>query len=267
MKEIVHIIPLGHEIDRAVRTFDNYKANRAYILATTDDTKYNPEMIKKQVYYLNAVKDVLNSRGISTIVINVDMFDLQEVIKTVSQIVVKEKIEDNEVFVNVSSSGRLTSIGATLSAMANGAQAYYVEADDYSITREEKHKHGLSICTDLKIRFLTSFKFKMPKENGIKILVKLLETPSNELKPWKAIEYLAKEGSPDWKEYSNFQSRNFDRSKKQRGLMKLNKGVLTELQKNGYITRGSLGRYKTIRITDSGKHIACLSGLTTEKFH
>ena len=93
----------------------------------------------------------------------------------------------------------------------------------------------------------------------------MLTAFSNELKPWKAIEYLAKEGSPDWKEYSNFQSRTFDRSKKQRGLMKLNKGVLTELQNNEYITRGSVGRYKIIRITDSGKHIACLSGLTTEK--
>ena len=145
MKEIVHIIPLGHEIDRAIRTFDNYKANRAYILATTDDTKYNPEMTKKQVYYLNAVKEALNRFEISTVIINVDMFDLQEVIKTVSRIVVKETNEENEVFVNVSSSGRLTSIGATLAAMANGAQAYYVEADDYSVTQEEKQKHGLSI--------------------------------------------------------------------------------------------------------------------------
>ncbi len=264
MKELVHVIPLGHEIDRAVKPFEKYRANRAYILATNNDKKYNPEMVDKQIFYLNKVKDALQQWKIVTKVVTVDMFNLQEVIKIISRIVVTEKEHDNQVFVNVSSSGRLTSIGATLAAMANGAQAYYVEADDYSTTNQEKQKHGLSICKDLKIRFLTSFKFKMPKENGIKLLVKLLETDSGELEPGKAIEYLAKRGSPDWKEYLNYQSRQFKRKHKQKGLMKLNKGVLTELQKNGYITRGSYGRYKPIQITESGKHIAYLSGLTTQ---
>jgi len=29
IEEIVHIVPLGHEIDRAVKPFERYKANKA----------------------------------------------------------------------------------------------------------------------------------------------------------------------------------------------------------------------------------------------
>jgi hypothetical protein len=261
MKEIIHIIPLGHEIDRAVKPFEKYKANRAYLLATFDSTKYKPEMIKKQKYYLNAVKEKLKKLDIPTKIINVDMFELLNVIKTVARIITQEKSDDNQVLVNVSSSGRLTSIGSTLAAMANGAQPYYVEADSYAENKEEKLKHGLSICQKLTIKFLEPFQFKLPKTNGIKLLVKLYENPKKKMKTVEAIEHLAKVGDEQWAEFKNFRSRKFPRTKKQKALMKLNKGVLTELQKNGYIVREYIGRYNTIKITEAGTYIACISGM------
>ncbi|TRZ51062.1 MAG: transcriptional regulator [Dehalococcoidia bacterium] len=266
MKEIVHIIPLGYEIDRATKPFEKYKANKAYLLVPLDSDIHDKELLRKHRYYLHTVKDQLEQLDITTHIIHTDMFDLQDVIKTVSRIVVKERAENNEVFVNVSSSGRLTSIGSALAAMANGAQAYYVEADDYSENQKEKLKHGLSICHRLGIKFLAPFQFKLPKENGIKLLVKLFENPKKKMKTIDAIEHLAKVGGEDWKEFKNFSSRKFPRSLKQKGLMKLNKGILTELEKNGYIVREFVGRYNTIQITESGRYIACISGITNENF-
>jgi DNA-binding PadR family transcriptional regulator len=42
--------------------------------------------------------------------------------------------------------------------------------------------------------------------------------------------------------------------------MKLNKGILDKLENEGYITRERIGKNNTIRITESGKYIAYLSG-------
>ncbi len=37
LRDVVHIVPLGHEIDRAVAPFTKNKADRAYILAVPPD--------------------------------------------------------------------------------------------------------------------------------------------------------------------------------------------------------------------------------------
>ena len=42
VEEIVHIIPLGFEIDRAVKPFGKLKANRVYILYSKDGSPKNP---------------------------------------------------------------------------------------------------------------------------------------------------------------------------------------------------------------------------------
>lgn len=62
IEEIVHIVPLGHEIDRAVKPFVSHKANKVYILAVTDTFgKYSEEMIKKQKYYLERLSEYLSA--------------------------------------------------------------------------------------------------------------------------------------------------------------------------------------------------------------
>jgi len=37
LRETVHIIPLGHEIDRAVKPFTKTRADRAYVLTVPKD--------------------------------------------------------------------------------------------------------------------------------------------------------------------------------------------------------------------------------------
>ena len=44
-------------------------------------------------------------------------------------------------------------------------------------------------------------------------------------------------------------------------LMKLNKGFLEKLEVAGYIIRERVGRYNTIKITESGRYIASISEL------
>jgi len=172
MGEIVHIIPLGHEIDRAVRPFDKLKANRVHLLAITETFgKYSEEMIEKQKYYLNIVKEKLEEKGIRVQSVNVDMSNVLQVMEKVGEIIREEKQRNNLVYVNISASGGFNSVGPTLAAMYEGANVYAVSADGYSEDEEEMRKHGISICNNLRLRYLKNFEIYAPDETVEKTLL------------------------------------------------------------------------------------------------
>lgn len=266
MKEIAHIIPLGHEIDRAVVPFEKLKANRAYLLTTFENGKYSFDMIQKQRYYWETVCEKLEKKDITVVTVEVDIFNMLEVIKTVSGLVAKEKADGNTVKVNISAAGRLTSIGATLAAMANGAEAYYVKAKDYSENDKDKRIHGLSICLDPnQIEWLKPFGISLPQKAGLKVLAKLGQKPEEPAKINDLIEYLAKEGIEDYAEFLKINSRRFSRYDKQRASIKLNKGILMKLEEKGYISRERVGRENRVKITETGIFIAAISGMLKAK--
>jgi hypothetical protein len=97
------------------------------------------------------------------------------VAKYISNIIVAEKAKGNIVYVNVSSAGRLTSVVATLAAMAHDAKAYYVMADDYTATPEEKQKHGISICHKLQVQMINNLPLQLPNETEINVLIGLCQ--------------------------------------------------------------------------------------------
>jgi len=265
IEEIVHVIPLGHEIDRAVKPFERLKTNRVYLLAITQGQKYSLEMIERQKYFLDVVKKKLEKKGIEVQVKNVDMFNILEVMKNVAGIILKEKLQNNIVYVNMSACGRLTSVGATLAAMAHDARIYYVVADRYSKTEEEENIHGLSICDRLRVVYLENFRLRLPDEISLTILIKLCERDKG-LKTKEILDLLGQMRIKGFEEdYTRLIGQ--ERRKTQiRQLMKLNKGILDRLERSGYITRVKTGRYNTIKITESGKYVAYISGLFKQTY-
>jgi len=259
-EEIIHIIPLGHEIDRAVKPFERYKANKVYLLAVTETFgKYSEDMINKQRDYVEIVKNKLEKQGIETEYRNVDMFNTLEVIKHISNIIVEEKARGNRVFVNISSAGRLTSVAAMLASMAHGVKAYYVVADGYSQSEEEKKKYGLSFCRQLRLQFIENLSLQLPKENEMKILVKLCKEGKG-MKTIDILKHLGSQKVPGFEKYTDKSLPKMTRGEKINYLMKLNKGMLEKLEANGYISREKRGRYNLIKITQSGIYVAHISG-------
>jgi len=259
IEEIVHIIPLGHEIDRAVKPFEKYKTNKVYILAVTETFgKYSREMIEKQKYYLEKVITRLREKRIKVEYRNIDMFDMLELLKNLSQIILEEKSKGNRVYINISSAGRLTSAAATLVAMAHGVKAYYVPADRYSESPQNKKKHGLSICGESpEIQVIETFPLQLPKEDGIKVLVKLCRE-MNGIKTTEIAEYLGSENVEGFEKCVPWAK--VPRDERVNYLMKLNKRILRKLEENGYITRERRGRYNLIKITTGGIYVAHISG-------
>ena len=255
----IHIIPLGFEIDRAVKPFEKFKADKVYIL-TTLNSKYPEEMNKKQRYYNEAVENGLKEKGIKVEVeTDVDIFDILQVMKRVSQLVKLEKNNGNDVFVNMSAAGRLTSLGASLAAMAHGAKVYYVSADGYPSTPEEEKKHGLSICDKLNLKHLQNFQIELPDSMGRIVLVNLCKQ-GKKMRTDAILKLLIAKKIELFEDDSNLVGEKKRRAQ-QKNFANLNKAVLKKLEKKGYITREKLGRLNYIDITESGKYIAYILGL------
>jgi hypothetical protein len=259
LEKIVHIIPLGHEIDRAVTPFREQTPDRVYLLAVIRNPGLDPEMVARQQYFVSTVKSRLK-KGIEVITVNTDMFDLPDVIRTISHIIRKEKALGNRVSVNMSACGRLTSVGAVMAAMAHGVNLYYVMADDYARTDEDVNAHGLSICRSTTIKKIVGLDFVLPDNIGMEILVFLYRKD----KPMRMIdifEVLRDRNIEGFETLFSDVEQEKKRGVQSRQLMKLDKTILTKLERNRLITREKTGRNVFVSLTESGRYVACLSGL------
>jgi uncharacterized membrane protein len=264
-KDIVHIIPLGHEVDRATKIFANMKANRAYILATMDTFgKHSEKLVEEQKGFTDKVVTKLNDYGIQTIVKNADMFEPSEVILNISSIIIKEQARDSIIFINISSAGRLTAAAATLAAMAHKVDAYYLEASAYSDNQNDKKEHGLSICNGTNAKWIKGLPVELPPPQEMAVLKAL--SKKSPMKPNEIILYLARNNFPGYSEHLQTLEKGIRRRDDAYDevlipcMMKLNKGILEKLEKKKYITREKLGNNNMVVLKTAGRFVAYFAG-------
>jgi hypothetical protein len=264
-RDIVHIIPLGHEIDRATKIFEEQKPNRVYILATMETFgKHSEKLVNEQKEFTGKVVKKINDYGIQTIVKNVDMFEPSEVIRNFSSIIVKEQAKKSIIFINISSAGRLTAAAATLAAMAHKVDAYYLEANAYPDSLKDKKEHGLSICDNLNVKWIKGLPVELPPAQEMAVLKALSE--KSPMKPVEIILYLARSNFPGYREHIQTLERGIRRRDKNYDevlipcMMKLNKGILEKLKIKGYITREKLGNNNMVVLKDEGRFVAYFAG-------
>lgn len=266
--DTVHVIPLGHEIDRAVVPFMLNKIDRAYILAIPEDADLDQRMKDKQQCFLSEVIKKLENFGIRVKFVPVNMFEILDVLKVTSFIVREEKALGNMVHVNMSSCGRKTSIAASLAAMYHQVRVYYVSADRYAVSPEEEKEHGLSVVeTVKKPETLQNFQIMKLKDASVQLLVELYnrkELGIDGMTSEEIIQFFHNQDVYGY-EIKNLHSEERDAykaSKKRRALLnRTNQGYLKNLEENEYVERKWKGREFSIHILKAGEHIACVSGL------
>lgn len=252
MQEIIHIVPLGFERDRVVEPLRKYPVSRVHLL-TVNSPSHGHDLYERQQHYTDLVKNDLEKLIPEVKIHDVDIFDLLETMSKIAKLVREEGEDENQVYVNISGGGRLTSVAATLASMYHDAETYYVKADRYaSNDQEERLQHGLSICEDPEIKSLTNFRFERPTEEECRVLQILEE--HGDLKTGDILEQLR-----DLERY-DFDKDYWDlpRKKKQSLLMRLNRGSLDKLEEKEYVEREKRGRHNLIKLTESGKYIAHL---------
>jgi len=265
----VHVVPLGHEVDRAVRPFDHISADLVYVLAVTNREKYAKEMIDQQEYFTQQVIKGLEERHITVQFISVDLFDVLTVMQQISYIIRQERDAGNNIHVNISACGRLTSIATAFAAMAMSrnfedeertpVRVYYVHADRYSETKEERLTHGISICTGEKITMFENFQIVMPDPVSTDLLVYLMDKRDG-IDTDELFDFLREKKVEDFKvDYATLKP--VDKRRTQSNyLMMANRRYLEKLRKQRYISVNKSRLKKTISITPAGRQIASISG-------
>ncbi|MFZ7136859.1 MAG: DUF6293 family protein [archaeon] len=257
MEEIVHIIPLGLEFDRAIIPFEGrqgFKPNRVYLLTIKSTRDAPANMIQEHVEKAQKVKDYFLSKNVEVIEIDTKLINIRDVMGKVSGLICKEKNLGNRVYINMSSAGRLTSLGVTLSGMFHDAKVYYVRADRYSENELERKERGITICDHREIIFIENFKMEMPKKLKLKVLVEL--NKRGKMRTVDIIQFLSNLGAFGYVvDYFNL-----SRSEKTSIIMKVNRNILDKLEASEYITKKKLGRENEYVLTESGSYMASISG-------
>ena len=254
--EIIHVIPVETEIDRAVRAFEvegGFKANKVYILSGI--IPLGTETVKETNHYLEAVKQRLQMLDIEVEFVPTNTVSILDVISKVSSIVKKEKEKGNIVYVNMSAGGPFVSVGTSLAGMVQDARLYYVRAARYSNTDFERRNHGNSIVTEPQIHFIENFVIQLPDKRGQLVLVELYK--KGEMSTSDILRLLHESDIEGFEE----DPEDLRRREKIGMLMRLNKGVTGKLEEAGYLYKEKRGRENYYHITDSGKYVACVSGL------
>ena len=265
LNERVHLIPLGHEIDRAVKPFNTYRAERAYVIVVPDNADLDEQMLEKQRHYTKKVCEGLLAAGVHPEVIYCNMFDILDVLRVVSSLIVREKRQGNDVLINMSACGRMTSVAVSMAAMGHGVTAYYVHADRYATGDDAplEADHGLSIVETGRVEPLYNFSIMMPDAECQLLLCELYRRGQG-MTSKDLFTFFHEKGVEGYKFLPEKEDKSggYVSSSLNRELLnRTNRKYLHKLEAAGYITRIWSGRHFSVHITDAGRYIACVSVL------
>jgi hypothetical protein len=264
LEQLVHIIPIGYEIDRVVTPFQETKAHRVYLISMDDlpgyDYPHEHALTSRQHGFDERNVAILEKKGIEVELFRIDMFNIIEVMETISRLIVKEKKMGNRVYVNMSACGKIACVGATLAAMIHNVRLYYVRANRYSSTEKEQNDHGLSICDSVRVWQLENFRFALPDEPSL-LLLNHLATNEDALSCDDLIRYLHKVHVEGFEE--DYWNHAYEKRRKvqTKYLMKLQNRYLNKLDDAGYIKRKKSGRNTMVKLTRTGRYVAAVSGM------
>lgn len=278
LSKTVHIIPLGHERERATLPFLERTADLIYLVVDNgypDENGNKNQMQLDQETFTDLVVTDLTQMDLTVKIVHTDTFKLTTLINTLSKIIILEKDENSNIFMNMSASGRYASVAASIAGMAHDISLYYVHSNNFSENREQRMIHGVSICTSNKcdVDEVVNFRFEMPTAIELSILELLYDKSLNGYQ-WATTKELADtlyHKYPDFEEMPVFrgvdtsnmsaEEKNNRRKVQSKVLMKLNGSIMKKLIVKKYAERNDPGESGTrYKITPSGEYALHLSG-------
>lgn len=275
----VHIIPLGHEFDRAIRPFDKNIASRVYLIVDTGNGTSNGKSERdksmneiQKTLYTPRVKKYLEEKGIEVRLVETLTFDLETLLKTLTSIIRLELDLGNEIHINMSSSGRLGAVGAFMAGTVYNVPTYYVHSDYFS-DDNERDEHGVSVCISEKISFLPDFKFERPYPIEARILEYLYTVKKDSefqdgVSSMDIVTYLEENNVKDFtfREHNSNKKTTDIRTENSRRLMRLMVIMKKLVEEDKYVVNYKSGRKMMYSLTKLGEHAFCLCGLDKDKY-
>jgi hypothetical protein len=180
----VHIAPVGFEIDRIAIAAKQMRADRVWLLMHGDPSKDRAQG------YMEKIRSQLKKEKIDVHIEYTDRFSLFKILKSVREIVEKEK--ENDIFVNCSSGSKIQAIACMMACMMFQGKTkltpYYAEPESYASVKGEQLSTGLKTIVKLPAYEIHTPKpasvqaLKIIKEHGGKITKKEMARLADEKK-------------------------------------------------------------------------------------
>jgi hypothetical protein len=253
--EKVHVIPLGFERSIAVKPIKVLGGVRAHIITIGGKFAEKYKLHEKQKYFERAVVADLEKLGLDVKVHYADLFDFRMAVGAISEVVVKEKKEGREVYLNLSSHGRLVSVASALVGWYHGVRVFYVFAERYARDEEEERIYGRSVCEKPVIFEIPSLEFvKLSEEE--KYAISLIYSQREHGKDYMRLRDLSEKLEIRFPHIYSFSGEG--RRKKQELLNKVNRRVISRLEARGLVEKEKVGRNVILRLTEFGEFFAVL---------
>jgi hypothetical protein len=257
--EKVHVIPLGFERSVVVKPIRILGGSRAHIITIGGRYATKYELWEEQKYFEEAVVSDLRNMGIEVNIHYADLFNFREAMKAIAGVVVGEKRKGGEIYLNLSSHGRLVSVASALVGWYHGVRMYYVLASRYARDEKERKVYGRSVCDEPLVFEIPQVEIvRLNEEERFAISLIYDDKP---VKLEKVAEKFC-DKFPHIYNHRKDERGRWERKSEQEVKTKLNRRVLSKLELKGFIEREKVGRNVFLRVTDRGEIFAILEGST-----
>ena len=235
----VHIAPLGFEIDRIILPLKETKADKLWLLVheKTAEDKSGP--------YLDQIKKQCKKMKIDLEISYADRLSIFKVIKTVKEIISKEK--NNYIYVNVASGSKIQAIACMMACMilkeCKNIKPFYAEPETYAAFNGTQQSFGIKDTKPLPI-----YEIQTPKQKLVDALRIVYEHDDQKLTKKEMAEVAAEQkliivDSPENHSQVRYTS--------------LDKNIIGPLKNEwGFIEIEKIGRNHWIKITEEGRNAA-----------
>jgi len=236
----IHIAPVAFEVDRVVIPAVRMKADKVYLVAHDDVAN------DKAIKYRQKIVRQLEKKGIKTEVVFANRLRLFPIIKTVTEIIFKER--KNDIYVNVATGSKIHAIGCMMACMLfddrDKIHPFYAQAEkypEYEGTGQETY--GVS-----EIHSLPTYRIGTPKRELLEAL-RIIKDAGGRIQKKK----MAEEAEKSKIIIVNAREQNFTQAR----FASLDKNIVQPLVETwGFVEVEKIGRNRWLKMTEDGDHAA-----------
>jgi len=236
----IHIAPVAFEVDRVVIPAVRMKADKVYLVAHDDVAN------DKAIKYRQKIVRQLEKKGIKTEVVFANRLRLFPIIKTVTEIIFKER--KNDIYVNVATGSKIHAIGCMMACMLfddrDKIHPFYAQAEkypEYEGTGQETY--GVS-----EIHSLPTYRIGTPKRELLEAL-RIIKDAGGRIQKKK----MAEEAEKRKIIIVNAREQNFTQAR----FASLDKNIVQPLVDTwGFVEVEKIGRNRWLKMTEDGDHAA-----------
>lgn len=232
----VHIGTVDHHIKRITEPMIQLRADKAYLLAFSEKNSATD--------YLKKTITILKNHKIPVKVVYVDIWNLMECLEKMREIIQEER--KNQIFFNVSTGTKISSISSMLACMLWNCEPYYAKTDyaEIKTTKKVIPEQVLDIVS------IPTYKMITPKSEFLQLL-NILQNNNGKMKKKNLIEELKK------LEFIYPMGSKALSKPAEHGQLKT---ILDPMIKLEYVVVESVGRNSYVSITEHGKNTLVIFG-------